>query len=354
VDVAILPRQRHTDFTLHAEAGDSGLTVIPMRIRFGAAQLDCGGIAGVHTAEGARRRGLARRVIGAALDWMLQQHLAISWLFGIPDFYDQFGFAVTGPEVVTTFRAAGLATLPAAEVQRGTPVVHRAACVDLFTTRDRGSFGGGVRDPATWPWFRRGTRWKGPFGLRMAEAAYALVDEPEVREEGAPLRVGEICGRGAALCGLLGALGREALAAGLGEVAVHAPSGGELGALTRRMGGQVATHWPHSGGPMARIIDWPRCIEQLAPLWAAQPEVRLTLATELGGVRLDGGRAEPTAADPDLRLPQGLLIQGLVGYLGGEDLLADPRTQILRPPAAEALIRLLPRRHPYYWEPDKF
>jgi len=162
----------------------------------------------------------------------------------------------------------------------------------------------------------------------------------------APLRVAEVCGSGPDLLGLLGALGREAAGRGCGEVVIRAAPGGELEGLARRVGGRVTWAYARTGGGMARIVHWERCIEALAPLWAATPEVDLTLGTDLGGVRLTRGHAEVTDAIADIRLPQALLLQGLLGHLGGADLLADPRVELLRPAAADAFVGLLPRRAP--------
>lgn len=65
------------------------------------------------------------------------------------------------------------------------------------------------------------------------------------------------------------------------------------------------------------------------------------------------GRAEVTDTALDIRLPQDLLLQGLVGYLGGADLLEDAGVEVLRPAAVPAFVGLLPWRAPYFWAPDE-
>lgn len=188
----------------------------------------------------------------------------------------------------------------------------------------------------------------------MTTGAYAVLDEPEARKEDDPLRVAEVCGTGPALAGLFSALGREAMERRCPEVVVHARADGEMDALVRRLGGRSTATYHPSGGGMGRIIDWERCIKELAPVWTQVPDADLTVATELGAGRLIGGHAAVTGAAPDIRLPQDLLLQGLVGYLGGADILQDPRAELVHPAAAPAFARLLPRRTPYYWAPDEF
>lgn len=175
MDVEVRPGARDVAFRLQGDGGASGLSVIPMRIRFGAAELSCGGIAGVGTDFMVRNRGIARRVITASLEWMHGERMALSWLFGISHFYEKFGFVSLLPGVTTTFTTADLATLPAAHVAAGAPETHRDLCLVLAAERDQGTFGGLVRG-ATWSWFRKGTRWGTPFCVRVAEQAYAVVD----------------------------------------------------------------------------------------------------------------------------------------------------------------------------------
>lgn len=163
-----------------------------------------------------------------------------------------------------------------------------------------------------------------------------------------------MCGSGVGLRGLLGALAREADDRGYRDVVVHTRVGGEMEVLARRLGGRVSIAHQRSGGGMGRILDWARYVKELAPLWAAAPGADLTIATVLGGVRVLAGRAEVTDTAPDIRLPQDLLLQGLVGYLGGADLLEDARVEVLRPAAVPAFVRLLSRRAPYFWAPDEF
>lgn len=72
--------------------------IVSQRIRIGAASVRMDGIGGVGTDEGERTRGYGRRVMEAAVRRMMDGDAAISMLYGIPDYYERFGYASAGPE----------------------------------------------------------------------------------------------------------------------------------------------------------------------------------------------------------------------------------------------------------------
>lgn len=72
--------------------------IVPMTIRIGEATVRMDGIGGVETREGERNRGYSRRVLDAALAYMLEGDAPLTTLYGIPDYYPRWGFATIGPE----------------------------------------------------------------------------------------------------------------------------------------------------------------------------------------------------------------------------------------------------------------
>ena len=87
-----------------AERAVSRLYIIPLTISIGVARVRVDGIGGVETEEEYRGRGYARRVMEAALAQMggsekpvLQDPAALSFLFGISNFYEKFGYTQAGP-----------------------------------------------------------------------------------------------------------------------------------------------------------------------------------------------------------------------------------------------------------------
>ena len=87
-----------------AERPVSRLYIIPLTISIGVARVRVDGIGGVETEEEYRGRGYARRVMEAALARMggaentvSQDPAALSFLFGISNYYEKFGYARAGP-----------------------------------------------------------------------------------------------------------------------------------------------------------------------------------------------------------------------------------------------------------------
>src|SRR4051812_7114681 len=87
-----------------AERPVSRLYIIPLTISIGVARVRIDGIGGVETEEEYRGRGYARRVMEAALarmggaeNTMSQDPAALSFLFGISNYYEKFGYARAGP-----------------------------------------------------------------------------------------------------------------------------------------------------------------------------------------------------------------------------------------------------------------
>lgn len=92
----------------------SRVVIIPMLMRFGAAVLRMDGIGGVETDEAYRNRGYSRRLMEAALRQMRRGDATISTLFGIPDFYQRFGYETAGAEYTAIVPFADTAATPRA------------------------------------------------------------------------------------------------------------------------------------------------------------------------------------------------------------------------------------------------
>src|SRR5436305_890107 len=72
----------------------SRLAVVDLEMRVGGANVKMGGIADVGTDREHRNKGYSRRVLEYATEWMTEQGYDCATLFGIPNYYDKFGYAV--------------------------------------------------------------------------------------------------------------------------------------------------------------------------------------------------------------------------------------------------------------------
>lgn len=66
-------------------------------IAVGCSSVDMGGIADVGTDEAYRYQGLSRRVLQEAIRFMDHANFGLTMLYGIPNYYDKFGYASAGP-----------------------------------------------------------------------------------------------------------------------------------------------------------------------------------------------------------------------------------------------------------------
>ncbi len=71
----------------------SHLCVIDRPIRIGRAAVMAGEICIVGTVKAWRKQGYARTIVQHALAYMREKQYPLAFLFGIPDFYEKFGFA---------------------------------------------------------------------------------------------------------------------------------------------------------------------------------------------------------------------------------------------------------------------
>ena len=73
--------------------GVSRLDLFDLRMCVGATTVRCGGIGSVGTSRDHRLQGYSRLVLDAGIALMRSESYHISVLFGIPDYYQRFGFA---------------------------------------------------------------------------------------------------------------------------------------------------------------------------------------------------------------------------------------------------------------------
>lgn len=131
--------------------------IVPQRIRIGRAVVRMDGIGGVGTDARYRRRGYARRVLDAAQRRMRQGDAGLSMLYGIPDFYERYGYVQVGPEHSLTIPARETAsvTIEGWSCRPGT-AADLDALADLYSAVTEDAVGAAVRTDASlaWRWMR--------------------------------------------------------------------------------------------------------------------------------------------------------------------------------------------------------
>lgn len=129
--------------------------IVHLTIRIGQVAVRMDGIGGVGTGDEYRHRGYSRRVLEAAVDYMVSGDAALSMLYGIPDYYHKFGFATAGPDhsirlplaVDGPTRPQGWKWRMATEADvTRLQCIHESAC--------RGEVGSSIRPTGAFQWKR--------------------------------------------------------------------------------------------------------------------------------------------------------------------------------------------------------
>jgi len=344
----------------------SWLWVIDYQMHIGSTQVRMAGIGGVETAREHRGKGYMRTLIEDTIRYMTSEGYDVSMLFGIPNFYTKFGYAVCLPTHKQVVQ-----TRDAEEAQASTRIRPRPlenadieAVIALYNANNAQRTCTLVRYPEYFTRFPKGTWWDHPaeaivFSDRRGRLlAYAALDqadqvvnviEVEAVDDGV-------------FPSILYALAERAIERRCGEINLYHPPDHPFAEFVQRFGCTWTTECPKHGGGMMRTIAVSTLFDKIKPELSRRllraPAGMLALKTDLGTVMLHvrGDQLEmvsngqPTAM---LELTQDKLTQMIVGYRSGRDVLNSPGVQAsgnVRP----WLDVLFPRGYPYVWPADHF
>ncbi len=343
----------------------SGLSVIDRTMRIGASPVHMGGIGGVWTDRAHRNKGYARQVLEHSNVWMEAHDYDCATLFGIPDFYPKFGYAVCLPDCRVEVRTRNAERAALTLTARPFTPEDLPALREIYAENNADLSGSMVRGDKT-SFFRKGSDYEGkPEGFVFADSAgaiqaYAGRDKSEdhvtIFEVGArrPEYYGDIA-RWAA---------DRAVELRVEHVTFCLPPDHLCAARLSLYGAKQTLRFARSGEGMGRLLNLSRFLEKTLPEWTRRasatqglaPGTALRLETDIGGatLRWTGEAVSLEAAQPSatVRLPQWRLMQLAMGYYGAELAFSFPEVQ------AEgdlSLFRaLFPRRLPYMWRADHF
>jgi predicted N-acetyltransferase YhbS len=330
-----------------------------------------GGLGFVGTHPKARRRGLAQRLIEEHLGYMAAHEYDLAGLFGLPNYYQRFGFAAAFPVYWTGVAARRLREVrssePSPRVLSRIPRRDLPGLAAVFAAFEAGRTGALARSPEYWAWSVQ--RWRRTLVAKRSAGeirGYAVVGEAQ---DGA-LPVLEIAANGEdTALALLAALGREAEQQSLPEVRLLTPPDHPVARLAyHRLDGERHEALPRDRGGQLKVIDPVRLGERLAPALARRVAAsrfrsaagRIELVTDTDRLAF----ALPCGADGQagftLRLPLARLGGLLAGSTEFPDLLAEPGVEFSPHAeggveAAQELGRVVfPPDRPFIWSTDRF
>ncbi len=331
-------------------------------LKIGEARLRMGGIGWVMTASDFRHRGVASRLLRDTMTYMRSQHYHVSMLFGIPNFYHQFGYATSLVDhSVSLDTVEALCCDNPFQVHRAKPgdipailKLHQRGESDIACTLIRST--SHVKNKWT-----RFSEW---YVLRDGQGkvvAYFLVGRHNNTlrvEEGAVEEYG-------LAPAVIAAAGQIAERESRARVRFMLPPPHDLSRYLQQFRATFEARRDRNAGGMMAFVDVGETLESMIPEWESRVanspvrEARTELTLVLGGqsirVRANRGALDiaPVSGRNKLTITNEELIHLLTGYRAVGDFFACSRTVITQD-ARMLGSAIFPERHPFVWEFDRF
>jgi predicted acetyltransferase len=345
----------------------SKLVVVDRLARILGMEVPVAGIGGVATPPEHRMKGYARRLLEDTVDHMIDSGRAVSMLFGLPDFYDRYGFASCIPEYWTTTAADTVRRFGPPETDlraRAAVPEDFPSVVALYNEQNRLRSPAIVRDADRFGRFRKGTQWDTEADACVfADAAGHLAAYVVVERSATEVKVVEAQAEELrTYLFVLRHLGELAAERGASEIEIHLPPDHPMVVLAGRFGCVSRVRRERMGGGMMRVLRQddlfdalrPAMRDRLAASRFAESGALLALETDLGATEVAlPARSGQAPVRSSVRLPQQTLMQVVVGYRPAWDVLAKDDVEATGP-AQELLEALFGGQVPYVYRADMF
>ena len=243
------------------------LTIADCEMRLVKTWLRMGGLASVRTNPVHRGKGYGRRLLLGTLDYMREEGYLVSTLFGIPDFYSNFGYATVLPrKSVVSVRTGAAEMLPGALGVRETGPADAAALLEIYHEANAERNGPLKRSKSSFSqWPDKGDDWfQEPRRILVAEengvpVAYVMGEQRWQAESKWGVQPHEIAvaraGAARAASSLIRALAQEAAQQRCEWLKFEMLPDSPLAPVLRQVGFSHEIEYSHDQGGMGRIID---------------------------------------------------------------------------------------------------
>lgn len=348
----------------------SNLTLIDYTVRIGSARLRMGGIAGVGTLEDCRNKGYSRSVLEDTTSYMMQEGYDVALLFGIPDYYHKFGYAVCLSEPGFTIDTTQIANLESDDSYTFSPADESDVLkmMHLYNEVNAGRTLSIERFSEYFKGFAKGSRWGIPAEAVVVKSTdgkflgYTVFDAVEDS-----MTVIEVeCVDPGAYKSILKYLAKRAEMKNMASIKFLMPQIHPFSVYCRRFNCTANINYNRCSGGMGRIINqntmFVKLRDELSRRIRCSEYVGYTgtilISTDIGETVLsflDGEVRVVCASDSDnsLEIPQSKLMQLVAGYRPIRDLIADDEVK-LTGDVVGLLDVLFPMDEPYTWLADHF
>lgn len=355
--------REHTRIALWNKELAGALRLHTQTIRLGEARLRMGGLGLLTTAPSFRRRGVSAALMSDALDYLLKQRYHVSVIFGLPEFFQRFGFApvLAGYSIVIDafelnpmgsglFKHRALKPGDLAAVQK----IHSAngARLPCSVVRSAVHFA---------------NNWERVKAARVCTNHQGkVVGYYFLRSTGDCLEVEEVgAERVEVIRDILGACIELAHAEGSGRVRFHVPPDHPFAHYLAQYESRHEMHVGSQEGGMMAFVDLDEALESMIPEWESQLsqsllrdsrcEVTLLVDGSPHRVRATRGAIDVAgcAGQNKISLSKAELIRLVTGSSYVDDVI-DRHRRFIAPGIRELLGVLFPKRDPYLPILDRF
>jgi len=359
----------HTRVTVADGRVVSAVAMAPRMIRFGPVAVPAMTLGPVGTHDAYRKQGYSYAAMNDASEWMKANGVLIGYLQGIPDYYCRYGYyPYIARTAVKLAREDGRKQSGKARVRIMTHADVPAVAA-LYEKAMAGRTCTAVRSREVWQWLmgpgRKSWFFRKPYVIFDSAGKLCGYFTNKSKDQ---FDVGEIVVRAdePACRVALGALAAEGKRREIKEINLPVGWDDPLAVFIRQhVAAQFSTWTNPTGGSLMKIVDFPRLMAALQPLFSqrwqaartALPDTQFTLECELGavGFAISNGKVQigPAARGARVRVPQRWMSGLLTGYYSVNDVAAREGAAI--PTRLRPVVQILfPTGWPWVHQADNY
>ena len=367
-------RREHTRIVLWKGELAGSLRMNTETIRIGEARLKTGGFGWVTTTPRFRQKGICRRLVTDAIEYMKRHSYHVSMLFGIPNFYHRFDFATTLSDYAIVVDAAeALVPLGAGGKVREAKPGDIPAIQRIHAANDGDVACSLLRSSAhlTNKWERQIGGWTA--GSRLGKGIRVLTSAQGkviayffVRPDAGQLSVDEVGVSEAGVCeDVLAACARVAADEAVGRIRFLVPPPHPFARFLLQYKSSHEMQVVRDSGGMMAFVNVGESLESLVPEWesllvkSALRDGRTEFTILLDGIhyriRANRGALDvaQTPGKNKVSVTHAELMHLVTGYRYADDILSA-RRRLMTAEARAFFCALFPKRTPYVWVFDRF
>ena len=337
----------------------SGLEILDLQMWFSGVKIPVGGISAVYCDENHRNLGYARACMQFALELQRREGKMLSFLFGIPGFYERFGYTVVMPWYAVYVSVEVGRALPLEPQMKNADDLDKRSAVYLYDQLVAARIGPVARELANRIQPHKTVKWWTSGLMRVLHGTegefrgYVWHSDPG-EEEFEVVEVGGVDHEAYEL--MLAYLVNEARRRGKQQIVAALPPDDPFSLFLKRYGGKFVITTRASGGGMAKILQFRELCSALSPVFQKRVQSfkndlipsRLTLLTEAseGVVELQG-----TGHETRLTANSAEMTKLLFGYWDFPEALRNGISSTL---SLEVGRQLFIRAYPFMYLRDRF